>query len=664
MPIQKMTRPCLLALTALMSLGLGCSDNDSSGTPDAGTVLDLGPADLGPPDLGPPDLGPPDLGPPPCTHDQGDVWEGGCEDGFVCDVETGACVPGVACTSNADCNACSSLTNPVDCGHGFNVTAWCDTTHGNVCTRSRAPCEVCDTDSDCGLVDSIVRRSGNPDAPDPEADVNKCVDYSTLNISGLTGKFCGRPIGQIGCPQGFEPNQTTGQCVLTAGCPAEGELCPRGNSSTCVGTGQICQNESCGGEGDSRCATNDVPGALGFCFNYCTTNDDCPASRPICNTEKGICGAGCTKGSCAGNLVCHMDGFCAPPCNDDNDCTMETTQNGKIYGGGQSYCNQPGRNAPYIYKGGSDQSAYRDDNSCAPLGCERPVDCPGAGIVCDTAGTPPACVRGCYTAEDDCSSGEVCKDGPDGSYTRESCRALPDKSDDSAIGVCCFPGCTNRILQCDLNEFCCAEPGSPYATSDSMTCGREPMSSMGTIMPGECFDMPLDPFCQQPPDADTPCNSGWTYGFNSDQDVMGGTVFQEQEFLFGVAVGMDTVPLCGVTCNPSASDNACPRGWNCGPVTPRCLQDADCGANLECVGEDTTTDPPTAGQCKCGENGVASVTCPQEYALEADRLGVVTYPRCKDPEGDGFGDMVCVAAYNCTGPSDSALYPTDCAPLQ
>jgi hypothetical protein len=345
----------------------------------------------------------------------------------------------------------------------------------------------------------------------------------------------------------------------------------------------------------------------------------------------------------------------------DEDCTMATGNNDKVYGTDQEvYCNLPGRPAPRIFK-----DSYRDENSCAPLGCEEPVDCPGAGRVCDSTTVPPECTEGCFTAEEDCASGELCKSGPQGPYSREGCRALPEKTNEEEIGVCCDPGCTNRNLQCGLNQFCCAEPDSPYA--DGSMCETLTNSSTISAQPGQCFDLPTDPFCQQP-GMDAPCNSGWTAGFNTDPDVMGGIPFQEQEFPFVVVVGMQGVPVCGVTCDPEAADNACPRGWNCGSVQPGCLQDADCGAQgLSCVGADPTAMPPRFGACKCGENGQVNIQCPSDYSLgyrlgQAQLQGPFTaqHPRCRDPDGDGVGDMVCVAAYNCYGLSSSVDYPMEC----
>lgn len=658
---KRVLAPGLIALTALAA---ACSDSDDPadagvGPADTGVDIDI---DMGTPDLGPPDLGPP----PPCLWDQGGEAARGCPDGFVCNVESGECVSGKPCTGNADCNACSALGAPEDCGHGYPVTAWCDPTHGNVCTRSRAPCEPCSTDSDCGLVESLL-RTGTDEQPNANTDVNRCLDYPDGN------KYCGRP-NTIGCPFGFQENIDSGQCEREQGCAEEPVFCPRSPTpgQGCPGREQICPGTTCPDTGGAQCATNNLPGSIGLCIGFCETNADCPPDRPVCNPNNGVCGAGCTIGSCPSPLVCHVDGFCEQPCATDDDCTMQTANNSKVYGTDMEvYCNIPGRSeAPRLYKGPGIVNGYRDDFSCAPLGCEEPVDCPEVGKVCDPTLSPPDCVDGCFTTEDDCALGFLCKSGPQGSYNREACRALPDKTSETEIGVCCDPGCLNRNLDCDLNQFCCAEPGSPFEDGDA--CPTLTNSSTVAAEPGECFDLILPPFCVIP-DMDNPCDTGtsWLQGWNSDSDVMGGVPFKEQEFAFAVAVGMQQVPVCGVTCNPSNLDNACPRGWNCNPLTPGCLQDADCAtAGLTCEGEDTSTNPPTPGRCKCGEDGVANITCPVAFGGPGANFGTIENPRCRDPELDDIGDMYCVAAYNCQGPNnqsqlaapdrDLQVYPPEC----
>ena len=642
---------CKISLLALLSAFAvsACGSDSPSGQPDASTPANA-------PDAAPAadaantgDAALPDGGAPPCTRDQE------CASGEVCNVVTQLCVPGVACTTDIDCEDCSKIIGaPKDCKHGYHLNSYCGTTRGNVCTRGLAPCEECANDTECGELHPSIQNITEP---------QKCVD------NGGNKKFCARDATSVGCPYGFQRDPLDGLCRRIEGCPDVVTACPAKTAAMSCSGEQSCQKTECpavAGEPTSLCVNNDLPGNLGVCFPACTRDDQCTdPSFPVCNQRNGLCISGCTKDSCAGGMVCHADGFCAAPCVDDAACDTKFMAPG-------FYCNQAARHTePRQYKD------YRDPDSCAPLGCEQAVDCPAAGLVCDKTQAPPSCVMGCFT-KDDCLSGSVCKTpgagGPQPSYSRAECRGLMAKADDTQLGVCCNPGCTDRILQCDLMEFCCAEEDSPYA--DPNTCGQviDAQSMMSRLAdPGECFKIspkPVSPFCQVCDPMDPmamPCTSdnyngggaNWTYGYN--EEPVGSPPFREQEFCFQVAMGLG---MCGVSCNPNAADNGCPRGWQCDAYEPPCLQDADCNG-LTCDGEDTTTMPPRYGRCQCGEMGMQIAACPQAYALLGE---AVTLPRCGVASADG--KMFCVASHMCMPPavreqppmSGMYNYPAACLP--
>jgi hypothetical protein len=626
-----MRRRILLPVSLLaMALAASACSSDSTkadgGVGGGGGATDTG---IGTADSGVhPDADPPDTGPEPCVRDQD------CMDGEVCDLTTNprTCVPGKACTSDNDCSRCFNLTNPgmqEECGHGFHVQAYCDTDRGSVCTRALGPCEPCETDQDCGTLHPILGGAQN-----------KCLDY------GGGDKFCGRA-NTAGCPQGFI-DDGAGQCKREDGCPGRIEICPAGTpGQPCQGTDQICAGAECPGTGGAKCTNNDVPGALGVCVNFCAQNSDCPADLPVCNTTNGICIAGCSKDSCAGSQVCHANGFCSMSCSSNMDCEDRF--------GADFYCNEPAQPPPNVFK------AYHDRGSCQRKGCERPVDCGGAGLVCDPSQQPyPACVPGCYT-DMDCLSGEQCKDpgaaGPRASYNRAECRALARKTDDETIGVCCNPGCTNRNLQCGFNQWCCGETSSAY--EDPLSCGTLTSTGGARAEPGQCFDIaprPFSPFCVQC-QANSDCDSQWVFGYNTDPNINGGMPFQEQEWCQGVAMGLG---MCSVTCNPDLAEGGnigCPRLWNCVPFQPGCFQDADC-SGLPCIGADPMNMRP--GSCQCGNSGQVTAQCPSVYP----NLDTVTNPRCVELGQNG--EMFCVASYHCQPPpltqdaNGNANYPAAC----
>jgi hypothetical protein len=627
----------------------GCKSSSSNDTGSGGGMDSGVPEDSGvPPDGGPnagADAEPPDTGPLPCLHDQGGPDNRGCMPGQVCNLSMNppACMAGKACTTDLDCNICSDRAHmPMEsCGHGYKVTSFCDDRHGNVCARSRAPCEACTEDKDCGRPDPVL----------PVNTPSKCLNYANGE------KFCGRSC-TLGCPKGFTCDSVTQQCKrdlgmgTTATCDADTKICPpKVAGQQCTGADQICTGQPCGGT-DGYCDTNDLPGALGICIKYCTSDTDCMATpaTPTCNRTNGVCIAGCTPGSCAAGQTCHLDGMCKPPCNSNMDCEMRF--------GANTYCNLPGQPPPDIYK-----PSYRDPNSCAPKGCEMPIDCMVAGRVCDKAMDPPACVEGCFT-NTDCTPGEVCKSTGGAprmmSYTREQCRALATKTDMNELGVCCNPGCTNRNLQCAIHQFCCGETGSPY--EDPATCLTLTATSSVRAVAGDCFDMPAHPFCGPPCDIQMMnCMSGFMPGFNTDPNINGGMPFNEQEFC--ISAGMNGPFYCTTTCNEAAiiagGGGSCPRGWPCGPVMYSCFQDADCGNGLTCVGAMPQNMPPIPGKCKCGANGMMTAACPNMNNLFYNMAQMITHPRCV---AQGMsGDMFCVASYSCQPPPIAVdQFPMSC----
>ena len=321
------------------------------------------------PDPLPPDLGsdPQDVGEPtemdmgmvlPCAWDQGPAT-GGCPSGEVCDLLTGLCGPGRSCTQQQDCHVCGDLTAPEPCGHGLELTAWCDQDHGNVCTRARAPCEPCERDEDCGRAPQLV--GGNQ---------NRCLTY-------VGGRFCGRACA-LGCPAGFVCDAETEQCRNPSGCAPPGgiERCPlRSDPEECQGTAQLCPGTPCPGGGG--CVTNDLPGALGLCLPTCARDVDCPKGE-LCHPINKLCVRPCDQGMCAQGMVCQGDGLCGARCAVDADCTMNPRF------GPQTYCNLAGRGPPRAEK------TYRALGACVPLGCERDVDC-SIDQRCDLQQVPPAC---------------------------------------------------------------------------------------------------------------------------------------------------------------------------------------------------------------------------------------------------------------------------------
>lgn len=264
-----------ILIPILLAAQVGCTDDKDP--VDSGIPADTGVVDTGvEPDTGvPADTGIPDTGPLPCLRDQGGADNRGCDPGMVCNLamDPPECVPGKTCGSDAECNPCSDFIDPEACGHGYHLVAFCDANHGNVCTRSRAACEICETDTECG------RRHPN------FGGQNSCLDY------GGGEKYCGMPCTPVGCPRGFACD-ADGLCRRTAGCEPDPIICPTDDAlaGPCTQTApaQICPAIECPDTGGALCSTNSEPGALGICIGFCAEDSDCPADKPTCNRRNGI----------------------------------------------------------------------------------------------------------------------------------------------------------------------------------------------------------------------------------------------------------------------------------------------------------------------------------------------------------------------------------------
>jgi hypothetical protein len=239
------------------------------------------------------------------------------------------------------------------------------------------------------------------------------------------------------------------------------------------------------------------------------------------------------------------------------------------------------------------------------------------------------------------------------SYTKAECRALPVKTNDTELGVCCNPGCVSRVLSCGIGQFCCGESGSPYENPTS--CLTTTATSGVMAQAGDCFDMPAATFCHtcDPMMGSAQCNSGtsnWTGGLSTDPAAMSMMPFREQEWCSPITMD-GSKAFCSVTCNPFGIDPGCPRGFMCLPLYYPCFMDSDCGtAGITCDGANQAMMIP--GKCKCGQ-GSAQFTCPtMSNLLGGDTL---THPRCE--QLGMSGNYYCLASYDCAPPRLNMTMP-------
>ena len=365
-----------------------------------------------------------------------------CDDGLVCDLGSGDCLPGFDCSVNTTiCGFCGAPD--VDCGFG-SAASFCDVDNGGVCRRTKGACAPCVVDSECGLgasgLDSV------------------CAD-------GFCAPGCGA------CPQGFSCDG--GGCVPidAAGSCADAILC--GDGVTCP-DGQVCSELGvclalCGSDVD--CALSDIcvaDGPLaGTCIQGCPigqrVNQD--GVEQVCHGD-GRFGDPCTtpgeQGTCTSGTECRSDGACElAGCQSDAECPLPRT-----------YCDVGSATCLNGCNDVDDCGAFElcEANQCQAQGCrgkeascELGQFCCGAELFTD-ASTCPAVADGacflapdpfCRTCAEDADCGDITAFGH-ASFCYELKRQNPDTGADETIGKFCSTGCRDdddcpRGIGCQLD---------------------------------------------------------------------------------------------------------------------------------------------------------------------------------------------------------------------
>jgi hypothetical protein len=209
----------------------------------------------------------------------------------------------------------------------------------------------------------------------------------------------------------------------------------------------------------------------------------------------------------------------------------------------------------------------------------RPTGVGDIGEACfDLSLNPNA--QPCLSSTAGCEEG-VCRGG-----RGDPCATSADcLSGFGCSGGQCRPGaglCQVRS-DCETGQFCCGEPGTPYASPAACPAGARA---------GACFDAPASTYavsCQGHADC-APAPTG-------SPEVNGTSLCMPWEGF-----------VCSAPCDGSAADPGCPRGWSCAPSYLGCFEDADCGApGLECVGASPSIG--RLGRCRCGTAGRPLRTC-------------------------------------------------------
>ncbi|MGC4119651.1 MAG: hypothetical protein QM765_34785 [Myxococcales bacterium] len=576
--------------------------------------------------------------------------ETGCPTNSVCQADGSCSNLCVGCTVNGNCFSDGA---PAHCGSGGGACVACSGTTPK-CQLSQ--CVGCTANADCASPNPICV----PGAWQCKSCKEVGCERGTCQADGSCSDLC------AGCTEGTScyPGTAALHCGPTGGscraCSGESKVCLSGtcvgcaSSSDCASPNPTCNpaDHRCHGCLDLGCPANSVCQADGTCSNpcagctasgncfagdeaarcgsgggacracsgatpicrlgrcvACTTNDDCPASAPLCDPARFQCRTcqeiGCTLGTC------QADGKCSQTCAGcvaGNQCfPVDATHCGPT-GGACESCTAA---EPFCLSGTCVSCSTSSDclpptptcdpgthtcKGCASLGCAANSVCQADGT-CSNPCAGCTSAGNCYTTIDAAhcgGGGQACStcSGATPFCKLGTCVACTANSDCSGLTPLCDPtghcrscqeiGCASGVCQpdgsCAGSCTGCIEGGNCYTTVDAAHCG--PAGGTCTACSG------ATPIC-----------------------------------LYGQCVG------CASSSDCSSPTPICNSGqWQC-----RSCQSLGCPANSQCLPDGSCSTPcagcTSGGSCyetqdpgHCGSGGQACAVC--SGATPVCRLGV------------------------------------------
>jgi len=383
----------------------------------------------------------------------------------------------------------------------------------------------------------------------------------------------------------------------------------------------------------------------------CTSNSQCPASKPICDTNDGDC-VGCLHTSqCPSGDIC-LDTQCVPSCGGGAACT-----------GGASCCN-----GGCVDEGTNPNDCGGCNNPCATgscLGgiCQPPAGCSTNGctngnLCCNDVCVGSETIAHCGSCTNICNSDDTCNNGTCVGSIMTTCNGGP-----ACFGseTCCDFGCTDTTSDMNncggCNEPCECPPGIECACVDSQCVGMGPPQCFnGQICTGN--DSCCDNGCT---DTNTDPNNCSQCGFQcatGDTCVQGNCTAPANCDGGPVCTGLEQCCKMGCTDidtdpnNCSSCGNVCPANNTC--IAGVCTPNANCnggpvctGVNQCCAAGCTNIDTDTSNCGSCGNACGAGAMC----------LGGV----CQIPPSC-HGGPVCTGTETCCGQgcTDTTTDPINC----
>lgn len=567
-----------------------------------------------------------------CSKDCGN---GAIDDKETCDTAIAAGQAGACPTACDDQISCTTdlLLNGATCAAQCTYTAIKTCTNGDGCCPTG-----CNSgnDDDCspgcnnGVLDEGEKcdtaiAAGQPGAcPTDCSDGNACTTDTLLN-AGTCNAQC--------------------QSAAVQQCKDGDNCCPSGcNNNTDKDCSASCGNGAV--EGNEKCDTAIAAGQPGACPTSCNDSDACTVDTLLnpgacnaqcsysqiaqCKNGDGCCPSGCTanndddcSASCGNGAVeppelCDTGissgtGKCPTSCNDGNDCTIDTLQNGGTCsakcttstitscksndGCCPAGCNNNNDNdCPVVCGNNAVESGEKCDGncptSCSPLtckagsvsgsGCQR--ECVYSDLAAGTACTggkcySGSCCTGCWTGSA-CNTGTTTSTCGDNGANCTTCSTSdPCETASCSTGTCTTTNKTNGTAcpggQCLSGTCCtgCSSGASCLAGTSTTYCGSGG-TSCSTCTAGTCK---------------TPtCTSGSC----------------------GTANASNGTSCTGGKCYNGSCCTGCVTGTTCYTGTTS----SQCGDNGATCGTCTTTNPCKTASCSTGacvlSNVADGATCP------------------------------------------------------
>ncbi|MBU52317.1 MAG: hypothetical protein CL920_26795 [Deltaproteobacteria bacterium] len=402
---------------------------------------------------------------------------------------------------------------------------------------------------------------------------------------------------------------------LSVGCgPA---VCKEDTDCTPI---QICEAQSC----EPRCETGKCDkgkycASDGRCQEGCTSNDNCQAETPTCNTSEKKCVMCINSEDCKGDHAGYVcDQKTCRKCADDKECETPLT------------CNKDGKctenkatcpNTQVEYPEGSGKC----HDTCETLACDKDnrtckdqEQIPACDVCKDgfTEDANKKCVPSCKTNLD-CQGGQACINSLCTPCTKdEDCNQNDKEVCES--GICKKPGdvCPSGQIEFPKDSGKCVDSCATLKCQDAF---RKCDDTNPTGQCGDCLDgyksKTTGGTCEKKCVSDTDCQGGQIckdelcQACTASSECFSGEGSCKAGKCERCAADTDceTGKECDTTSTPTVCRTKCPNGFQRDPGTKQCV---DACKALDCDTKNRTCDK-TSTPIQCGSCYITHVEDPQ-----------------------------------------------------